>query len=256
MNYILLFILYVIVDIDECATGEHNCALNQICTNRNGSFTCSCPIGYTLKPIYMNSTENTNITHQCVDINECEIFNSNSDIRNTNDKRSSPVSSSLCPINSHCINTIGSYHCECRTGFYKSSENDRLCLDINECTDIPGLCQQRCVNNYGSYRCTCHSGYELGADNRTCIDVNECEMQYSYRLCMGYCNNVPGSYECSCPRGYALNTDRHTCRDIDECSTGKYCTGRHDICTNTRGGYKCVTIHCPPGYTNDPSHKT
>lgn len=192
----------------------------------------------------------SSITHQCVDINECEYSNKRG---NSTRKRSS---STLCPINSQCINTIGSYQCECQTGFYKSTENARLCLDIDECNDIPGLCQQKCVNNYGSYRCTCHSGYELGADNRTCIDVNECEMQYNYRLCMGYCNNVPGSYDCSCPRGYTLDIDRHTCRDIDECSSGKFCTGRYDVCTNTRGGYKCVSIHCPPGYTNDPGQKT
>ena len=32
------------VDMNECALGMHDC--NQICTNTNGSYTCSCSPGY------------------------------------------------------------------------------------------------------------------------------------------------------------------------------------------------------------------
>ena len=35
------------VDIDECATGTHNCNENANCTNTNGNFTCQCKGGYT-----------------------------------------------------------------------------------------------------------------------------------------------------------------------------------------------------------------
>lgn len=176
---------------------------------------------------------------RCVDINECE-----------------QQGASLCPANALCINTIGSYFCECKPGFQKSVENERICLDIDECNEIPGLCHQKCVNFFGGYRCTCNNGYELGPDNRTCNDVDECEVKHSHKLCMGFCSNVPGSYECSCPRGYTLASDRNTCLDIDECASRDFCTGRNDVCTNKRGGYKCTSIHCPFGYTNDPDQKT
>ena len=39
-------LMYQYTDIDECSEGTHNC--DQVCTNTEGSFTCSCNSGYTL----------------------------------------------------------------------------------------------------------------------------------------------------------------------------------------------------------------
>ncbi|XP_055857924.1 fibrillin-1 [Episyrphus balteatus] len=212
------------VDIDECSTGEHNCVNNQNCINRSGGFICTCPAGHKLDS-----------NNRCVDVNECE-----------QDKP--PV----CPMTSTCLNTIGSFYCECKNGFKKNHAN---CIDVDECQEIPGLCQQKCLNFWGGYRCTCNPGYDLSVDNRTCSDIDECEVHKSYALCMGICVNVPGSYICSCPRGYQLSQDNRSCVDINECETGNYCTGRHDICTNIRGSYRCTTIRCPYGYVNDAEQK-
>ena len=33
-------------DINECASGTHNCHANAACTNTDGSFTCACNTGY------------------------------------------------------------------------------------------------------------------------------------------------------------------------------------------------------------------
>ena len=39
-------LIYICTDVDECSDGTHNC--DQVCTNTNGSYTCSCNSGFTL----------------------------------------------------------------------------------------------------------------------------------------------------------------------------------------------------------------
>ncbi|KAH8406404.1 hypothetical protein KR222_000115, partial [Zaprionus bogoriensis] len=231
------------VDIDECETGDNNCGDRQICRNRIGGYICTCPTGHVLSRLKDGS-------NTCMDINECI--------------QDQPA----CSSNAQCFNTIGSFYCECKPGFQKKTSQDTplawqshtQCFDVDECLTISGLCQQKCVNFWGGYRCTCHHGYELAYDNRTCTDIDECEVHKEYNLCMGFCINSDGSYQCTCPRGYILAADKSSCQDIDECGTNvengnHVCTGRNDICTNIRGSFKCTAINCPAGYINDPEQK-
>ena len=47
--YVVKIILRTISpDIDECATGVHNCKSNEQCINRHGNFICKCADGYKL----------------------------------------------------------------------------------------------------------------------------------------------------------------------------------------------------------------
>ncbi len=203
------------VDIDECATNRHNCPSLATCLNLQGSFKCTCPVGYKLD------------THRnlCEDIDECAF-------------------GSICPSNSQCRNSPGSYSCNCNPGFQLISHIFPTCADINEC-DSSHSCDHDCINTYGSYQCTCREGYTLAEDKRRCVDINECDL----KLCAGSCTNLPGSYRCGCGSGLIL--DRYTqknCEDVDECLTGTHNCGSRDVCVNTWGGFKCIKVECPPGY--------
>ena len=39
-------IYFVVLDIDECAKGTHNCSVNAVCKNIRGSYNCTCKDGY------------------------------------------------------------------------------------------------------------------------------------------------------------------------------------------------------------------
>lgn len=215
------------VDIDECADGSHQCTGNQLCSNRQGSYICQCPPGYRL-----------NSLRQCQDVNECESYFGN-----------------ICSNTAVCENTEGSYRCNCKKGF-KHKADGLACEDVDECTEVDGICHHNCINVWGSYQCTCQPGFTIARDNRTCTDIDECsEYRGRGRLCIGICVNTPGTFKCSCPDGYQLASDGHTCKDIDECETESPCRGENEVCVNTRGGYKCNAIECPDSYTRDTEHK-
>ncbi|XP_030595316.1 adhesion G protein-coupled receptor E1 [Archocentrus centrarchus] len=94
----------------------------------------------------------------CVDTNEC------------NDE--------ICGKYSNCINTFGSYFCECKPGFTNISFTDGQCQDFNECTDSDNkeaLCGNNgnCVNNIGSYWCNCSTGYSNYSTEKTpCLKLD------------------------------------------------------------------------------------
>ncbi|XP_036376120.1 fibulin-1-like isoform X2 [Megalops cyprinoides] len=260
-------------DIDECETGTHNCAAEFECQNTLGSFRCrprvKCGEGFIQDAL-----------GKCIDINEClsqtgpckpgqtcintvgsytchkSSVNCGRGYR-LNEAGTRCVDVDECmgtdgPCQGHtCINLVGSYRCECRTGFLFNSIS-RICEDINECRHYPGrLCAHKCDNVLGSYQCSCMPGFRLASDGRNCDDVNECESS----PCSQECANVYGSYQCYCRRGYQLSdVDGVTCEDIDECALptgGHICSYR---CHNTPGSFHCT---CPsPGYTLAPNGRS
>ena len=104
--------MYVCLDIDECMGENHGC--NQTCVNTPGSYYCNCDRGF-----------------QPVNFSECE----------------------------------GIYTCrDSMIQCILKSERTVLCIimisDIDEC-EIILTCRQLCVNTFGSYHCDCFEGYRL-----------------------------------------------------------------------------------------------
>lgn len=95
----------------------------------------------------------------------------------------------------------------------------------------------------------CPPGFGLSADNVTCTDLNECDLEPA--LCSQKCLNTNGSYTCSCKDGYRLQSDNTTCNNIDECSENR--SGCSQICIDNDGSFECK---CRNGYQLQSDAKT
>ena len=80
----------------------------------------------------------------------------------------------------NCLNTDGSFTCECASGF--QSDNGIDCLDIDECAqDICNIDSQQqpaeCVNFEGGWQCECAVGFIASTDQDRIILSNFCMTQ-------------------------------------------------------------------------------
>ncbi|TSK16121.1 Fibrillin-2 [Bagarius yarrelli] len=143
--------------------------------------------------------------------------------------------------NGHCINTDGSFRCECSIG-YTLNYTGMHCIDIDECAVGNPCGNGSCTNVMGSFECNCVEGFEPGP-MMTCEDINECEQ--NPLLCAFRCINTFGGYECSCPSGYTIRDDGRMCQDLNECAEGLHdCDTQGMNCKNLIGSFICV---CPVG---------
>lgn len=143
------------------------------------SYTCHCPRGYQL-----DSSQ-----RDCLDVDECQ--------------------DSPCP--QECVNTPGSFRCECWVGYEPGGPGEGACQDVDECAPGRSPCAQECTNTEGSFYCSCEKGYVLaGEDSTQCQDVDECaDMENG--LCDSLCLNTQGSFRCGCLPGWELGPDGVSC---------------------------------------------
>ncbi|XP_043388619.1 adhesion G protein-coupled receptor E5 isoform X20 [Chelonia mydas] len=120
-------------DIDECrGPSPADCGPHANCTNVPGSSSCSCTDGYepsSGKAKFTHARENT-----CQDIDEC---------RKTPD---------ICGPRATCINTKGSYRCECRAGYVPSNRNTTLCQELTCLTLLDDDNSTEAKNLLGSFQ--------------------------------------------------------------------------------------------------------
>ncbi|KAI5091261.1 adhesion G protein-coupled receptor E1-like, partial [Silurus meridionalis] len=170
---------------------------------------------------------------------------------------------SPCGNHSLCINTNGSYYCQCKKGFKSQTVNFTAttgqCQDINECIlSSPGPCPKNavCKNSIGSYRCVCLPGFQdkqVGS-TYTCADIDECMSAHPTCGKHGECRNTLGTFTCSCPMGFRNEGESQTpCEDIDECDGEEHVCGKSGTCTNSEGSFFC---QCDHGYSNYGNNQT
>uniref|UniRef100_A0AAY4D5I1 Latent-transforming growth factor beta-binding protein 2 n=1 Tax=Denticeps clupeoides TaxID=299321 RepID=A0AAY4D5I1_9TELE len=240
-------------DVNECVETPGICS-NGRCENTPGSFRCACRNGYRQEGDRCTGT----LDLSCEDPLQCpgqQCVNSQGSYRcvpcrvgySMQNGKCSDVDEcqgpQVCGPESLCVNTDGSYHCECKPGYRALGQQ---CRDINECMEGE-YCFPRgeCINTKGSYRCQCAPGYRTGADGTSCLDEDECARP---GVCQdGHCVNSEGSFQCRCQAGFTTNPEKTACLDVDECvdSEGAVCGTQR--CENTIGSYRCFTS-CEPGY--------
>ncbi len=142
------------------------------------------------------------------------------------------MNSTICPENTQCSNTAGSYKCLCGPGYTQTSKTSEMklkivnieliafkfsagssstqpnCTDIDECSASVSPCpfpySQTCTNTIGSFTCRCANGFATNTTNTSlCDDINEClENSNVCNDTYANCVNTEGSYLCLCKAYY------------------------------------------------------
>ncbi|XP_055910424.1 putative vitellogenin receptor [Eupeodes corollae] len=104
-------------------------------------------------------------------------------------------------------------------------DESRMCDGKDDCEDGQdetnicktacgkGTCDHKCRPTPFGARCSCFDGYKLGADQKKCVDVNECVE--GPNPCAQLCENTNGGYRCTCYSGFMLTPDKVSCKSID-----------------------------------------
>mmetsp|Transcript_32786 Transcript_32786/g.77626 ORF Transcript_32786/g.77626 Transcript_32786/m.77626 type:complete len:2229 (-) Transcript_32786:40-6726(-) len=250
-------------NVDECAAQVSPCpnfyvstlfplafdAQRQLgtCKDTVGSFYCGCLPGLEKKlavndkaliargvVAWSEPDANGNQAEICDDLDECEL------------------DTDTCPLynNTVCVNTFGSFECQCDAGYGKAK--DGTCEDLDECTTRLHNChpgRASCTNTMGSFSCACDAGFgtpdqreritecvagtapatpgDRDSDGTWCVDVDECKAKACNNANVLYNLNVTchaeatcwdtfGSYMCLCNEG--LTGDGTTCAPGDQCA--------------------------------------
>merc|ERR1719482_2004215 len=223
-------------DVDECASGEHNCDVTEEtnCDNTEGSFKCTCgefwqgdAYAPTTDPAAWGCTVESSVVpgHKskggcplaagyegCEDIDDCfEVVPLGVDA--DSDGNEDRVLESKCKNGGTCTQDnlgTGAYICTCVDGWL----DDQNCeTDRDEC--------EVCDNIPGSWMCLCNNGWTGdGHLQGGCYDADDCEFSPCLHggTCtdMAICMNIPGSFECECEPGFSGDGYR-LCNAVDDC---------------------------------------
>ncbi|XP_049976666.1 adhesion G protein-coupled receptor E5 isoform X3 [Alexandromys fortis] len=248
-NGLITNLLQSCEDVNECLLPGMStiCGSFATCQNSEGSYHCTCNLGYKLRSgetSFANKNENT-----------CEV-----------DTGVTPA-----PSGSHTVTAApGSLPKQPATVHPRTQPGDpgektpqpatvhpwTQPGDPGEKTPQPATVHPRTQPGDPGEKtpqpATVHPRTQPGdPGEKTPKDVNECASGQNRCHPSTHCINKLGNYSCNCRHGWKpvlgspngpINT---VCEDIDECSTGQHQCHNSTVCSNTQGSYKC---RCHPGW--------
>ncbi|XP_054732983.1 fibrillin-1 [Anastrepha obliqua] len=269
-------------DINECQLNNGGC--EQICNNLPGSYQCACEQGLQIDTLTGNTCididecaqpevvaqcaggcENTPGSYHCIpalntpddDDDAAEAVKEDASVGTPVEDVEPIVETETEEEDDQSIRRIAESGPICPNGYRSGGDNSDKCVDIDECAEGTSGCEQ-CINTDGSFECTCPGGYDLADDERTCVDINECEVVVEneddadavpYKICSDGCENTIGSFICTCAPNQHLLEDQRTCA-VDTCQD----LNKPQL-NKTRCAYQCVDLPsgvyecvCPEGY--------
>lgn len=255
-------------EVDECATGQHDCHRLARCANTPGSYECRCPAGYRgdgrrlCEPVCSRGCLNGG---RCAAPETCSCRRGFAGTRCERDLDECAEGVHGCePRSSRCVNMPGWFYCECREG-YAPTAPDGSCEDVDECALATHTCHSTatCVNEPGSFSCVCadnsscslncdHLGVERADGERWAAGPDQPCSRCSCRAGVARCERAP----CRCD---SKLVDLRCCPECDRAgscehpvdSGARLASGQrwmHDCqqCECLRGELDCWPVECPP----------
>lgn len=179
-NNLPFFVIFFIVDIDECSTNRHKCHKNAYCVNTPGEYRCKCNDGYEGDGQICKRMSQLNfVLYLFIFLGNCFFV----------------------IISNSCLQTFmfewwpmcSTEHVFMSKGLLWSSMWSRLVL------------QHKCFLLFLNFPCL---SILCNHDSRILIlDIDECQLGLHHCPANSKCVNKPGWYHCECNQGYEANHD-------------------------------------------------
>ncbi|CAG5102437.1 Oidioi.mRNA.OKI2018_I69.chr1.g300.t1.cds [Oikopleura dioica] len=221
-------------DIDECTEELHNCDVNGICLNTDGSYICDGCVD----PWHGSGYKNECCEEECGSNQACFFMECKCKPGYYKDYITGECFPYCDPVCSR-LEVCDKGRCVCKKGYTRNI--------LGECEKVPCDCHDlaQCevtTNSLGQMldaECVCNSGFE-GDGVDSCEDINECDVDPTICGENIACCNLYGDFVCVCPCGYQYVEETQSCIDIDECASGSHACDETQDCFNQDGYHECA----------------